>query len=94
MTNLPVYYTPMNSWERKQIREEYTRIQKGKCYFCDQLLSGPPDQEVLDKSINLNLFPPNFLKYPVHLQHNHDTDLTEGSVHARCNAAMWQYLGR
>jgi hypothetical protein len=40
------------------------------------------------------LFPPNFLKYPVHLQHNHDTDMTEGAVHARCNAVMWQYHGR
>lgn len=34
------------------------------------------------------------LRYPVHLQHNHDTGMTEGAVHARCNAVMWQYLGR
>jgi len=44
--------------------------------------------------INLKLFPPGFLKNPVHLQHNHDSDLTEGAVHAKCNGVMWQYHGR
>ena len=41
-----------------------------------------------------DLFPPNFLKYKVHLQHNHSTGMTEGAVHALCNAVMWQYEGR
>ena len=39
-------------------------------------------------------FPQNFLQYPIHLQHNHDTGMTEGAVHNYCNAVMWQYEGR
>jgi hypothetical protein len=34
------------------------------------------------------------LKSPIHLQHDHDTGLTEGAVHAYCNAVLWQYEGR
>jgi hypothetical protein len=34
------------------------------------------------------------LLHPVHLQHSHVTGLTEGAVHAFCNAVLWQYEGR
>jgi hypothetical protein len=91
---LPVPYSKTPYWERKQIREQYARIQGGKCYWCHQDLAGKPRSDVLALHVNLNIFPPNFLKHPVHLQHNHDTDMTEGAVHARCNAVMWQYHGR
>ena len=40
------------------------------------------------------LFPAFFLSHPIHLQHNHETNMTEGAVHARCNAVLWQYEGR
>jgi hypothetical protein len=49
---------------------------------------------VTSKPINWKLFPENFLMYPVHLQHDHNTNLTEGAVHAYCNAVLWQYEGR
>ena len=48
----------------------------------------------MEKKINWKLFPPFFLRFPIHLQHNHDTNMTEGAVHAYCNAVMWQYEGR
>ena len=43
--------------------------------------------------ITNSLFPPNFFKWPVHLHHSHDTGMTIGAVHARCNAVLWQYHG-
>jgi hypothetical protein len=39
----------------------------------------------------LSLFPKNFLKWPVHLHHSHDTGMTIGAVHSYCNAVLWQY---
>lgn len=69
-------------------------MQMGRCMYCFQPLSGEPSKTVLDKQIDWSLFPNNFLKHPVHLQHDHDTDETEGAVHAYCNAVMWQYEGR
>lgn len=92
--NLPVEYSRLNWKERKSVREQYIKQQNGLCYWCKQPLDSDPPQEIQNKKINLRLFPPNFLQHPVHLQHNHDTDLTEGAVHARCNAVMWQYFGR
>jgi hypothetical protein len=62
--------------------------------FCNASLDGQPPSEIKNKQINLALFPPGFLKHPIHLQHNHSSDLTEGAVHAYCNAVMWQYHGR
>ena len=44
--------------------------------------------------INWKLFPKFFLVHPIHLQHNHETNMTEGAVHAYCNAVMWQYESR
>ena len=29
--------------------------------------------------------------HPIHLHHDHDTDLTIGAVHAYCNAILWEY---
>lgn len=92
--NLPVDYTTLTWQERRAVREQYIREQKGKCYWCHGSLQSEPGAEIKGLSIDWNLFPPNFLKYPVHLQHNHDTGMTEGAVHAYCNAVMWQYHGR
>jgi hypothetical protein len=30
----------------------------------------------------------------IHLQHCHKTNMTEGAVHAYCNAVLWQYEGK
>jgi|TARA_R110000796_G_scaffold250262_1_gene379024 hypothetical protein len=93
---LPVEYSKLD-WrkgEKRIVREQYIVEQKGLCYYCNKPLKGKPPTEVTDKPINLSLFPKGFLNHPIHLQHNHDTDITEGAVHAYCNAVLWQYEGR
>lgn len=91
---LPTTYSDKTSYKRRLIREEYIRRQDNKCYFCSGSLSEKPIPTEEEFPIRWELFPPNFLKYPVHLQHCHETDMTEGAVHAFCNAVMWQYYGR
>lgn len=91
---LPTHYSVLTPEERKAVRERYIQLQKGKCMYCQESITGPPPLRITSKTINWERFPPNFLKYPIHLQHNHNTDLTEGAVHAYCNAVMWQYEGR
>ena len=93
---LPVKYSKLD-WtkgEKILVREKYIELQNGLCYYCKQSLVKAPPKSITDKVINWNLFPKNFLKYPIHLQHNHNTDMTEGAVHAYCNAVLWQYEGR
>jgi hypothetical protein len=90
---LPTDYTKLEWQERRAVREQYVKEQDNLCYFCKQDLSKPAPKEVTSKKINWSLFPANFLQYPIHLQHNHDTGMTEGAVHNYCNAVMWQYHG-
>lgn len=94
--DLPVDYTKLAGWKRRVVREEYVKRQNGKCMFCHEPLDGQPPKEITDQPIDWTLFKSKafFLRYPVHLQHNHDTGMTEGAVHAHCNAYMWQYEGR
>lgn len=91
---LPVDYTTLTFAERRQVREKYIELQNGKCFFCKGDLDKEAPDNIKEKKIKWSLFPENFLKYPVHLQHCHDTDMTEGAVHNYCNAVMWQYHGR
>jgi hypothetical protein len=91
---LPVDYRRLTPTERAAVRREYVRRQDGKCYYCSAPLSQQPPKHITDKAIDLSLFPQNFLKYPVHLQHSHDTGMTEGAVHSYCNAVLWQYENR
>jgi hypothetical protein len=91
---LPVDYKKTHYSVRKLVREEYVRLQKGKCWFCKNLLTEEPSKKVTDKSINKSLFPPSMFNYPVHLHHCHKNGLTIGAVHSRCNAYMWQYQGK
>ena len=90
---LPQDYTKLNARERRVVREAYIQIQNGNCHHCKSPLSGEPSTSVKNKTINYNLFPPNFFKYPVHLHHSHKTGMTIGAVHCRCNAFLWQYKG-
>lgn len=92
--NLPVEYDKLHWSDKKRVREQYVEEQDGKCFYCKEFLDGQPPESVTKKTINWSLFPPNFLKHPVHLQHDHITGLTEGAVHAYCNAVLWQYHGR
>jgi len=89
-----VIYDNLTPYERRLKREEYVKYQKGICLFCSSPLDKPVPRAVALLDINWKRLPPNFLKYPVHLQHDHKTGLTEGAVHAYCNAVMWQYYGR
>lgn len=91
---LPIDYTKLHWTERREVRLQYIKEQNNLCIHCKCSLSEPAPKEILDKKINWDIFPPNFLKYPVHLQHNHDTGMTEGAVHNYCNAVLWQYHGK
>lgn len=91
---LPVDYTKLTAKERKEVRELYAYLQNDVCVYCGGLLFQDPPEAITSKYIDWRLFPKNFLKHPVHLQHNHKTGMTEGAVHAYCNAVMWQYEGR
>ena len=92
--DLPVHYNSLTPVQRRAVREEYVKLQGGNCMYCHKDLTGEPCRRVTSKRINWKLFPPNFLKYPIHLQHCHKTGLTEGAVHAYCNAVLWQYHGK
>jgi hypothetical protein len=90
---LPVNYNEIHWKERRKVREEYIKIQGGKCSFCGQPLSGPTTKKIASMPIHKHLFPPKFFNYPVHLHHDHETGMTKGAVHAQCNAVLWQYYG-
>jgi len=93
---LPVKYSTLN-WKKGEkaiVRKQYIEEQENLCYYCNNPLDKEPPDEIKNKSINWRLFPKNFLDHPIHLQHNHVTDMTEGAVHAYCNAVLWQYEGR
>ena len=78
---------------RKLAREEYVKLQNGKCSHCGELLTGEPAKKVMNLKSNKKLFPENFFKWPVHLHHDHNTGMTIGAVHAKCNAILWEYHG-
>ena len=92
--DLPVDYTKLHWTEKINVRRQYIKEQKYKCMYCKGNLHKEPPESVTENKINWDLFPKNFLKYPIHLQHNHKTGMTEGAVHAYCNAVMWQYEGK
>jgi len=91
---LPVKYNELEWWQRKEVRQQYIIEQDGKCFYCKFPLNLSAPKHIKEKPINWKLFPKNFLKYPIHLQHCHKTGMTEGAVHNYCNAVMWQYEGR
>lgn len=92
--NLPVDYTKLTPFQRKIVRDKYISQQLGQCFYCNQPLNQDPPKRIMDKPIDWSLFPSGFLKHPIHLQHSHKTGMTEGAVHAYCNAVMWQYEGK
>ena len=44
--DLPVNYDEMTRQQRRVVREEYIRIQDGKCCHCGTLLAGRPSSEI------------------------------------------------
>lgn len=96
MYKLPIKYNTLD-WrkgEKALVREQYIKEQNGLCYYCKQDLTKEPPKYIKDKKINWDRFPNGFMKSPIHLQHCHKSGLTEGAVHAYCNAVMFQYEGR
>ena len=90
---LPVDYGSLSPTERRAVREEYIRLQGGKCHHCGAPLDGEASEEMRGLRIDRSLFPEGFFKYPVHLHHSHEDGMTIGAVHNRCNAILWQYHG-
>lgn len=95
-SKLPVNYRKLTSEERRDVRNQYVELQNGECFWCGGDLSSEPPQELKDIPVDWDLFPggEEFLRYPVHLQHDHQTNMTEGAVHSLCNAIMWNYFRR
>ena len=92
--NLPEEYYGLPYKEKRLVREQYVKEQDNKCWHCGQDLDVEPPTEITNLPIIWDAFPPGFLNNPVHLQHDHFTGLTEGAVHAYCNAVLWQYHGK
>jgi hypothetical protein len=93
--DLPTDYTKLD-WrkgEKAIVRDQYVLEQNNKCFYCKESLSKEPSKIIMDKKIDFSLFPPNMLKYPIHLHHCHKTNMTIGAVHAYCNCVLWQYEG-
>lgn len=91
---LPTRYSRLQPHRRRTVRDKYVRIQKGLCWYCDAPLDKEPPDWIKEKPIDIGLYPNGFFNHPVHLQHDHNTDMTEGAVHARCNAVLWEYEKR
>ena len=91
---LPVHYSRLSMSERREVREQYIREQQGLCYHCEVPLNEEPSNEVAVLDVSPDLFPEGFFKHPIHLHHDHDTDMTIGAVHAHCNAVLWEYEGK
>lgn len=87
---LPILYHSLTWQERRQVRIKYIKIQKGMCAYCNEKLTENPPEKITCVKVQWSLFPKNFLKYPIHLHHNHETGMTIGAVHSLCNAVSWQ----
>lgn len=87
-------YELLSQSERRELRQAYAKEQEGLCWHCKAPLMLDPPREITSKGINWRRFPPNFLRWPEHLHHDHDTGMTIGTVHAYCNAVLWQYHGQ
>ncbi len=94
MYKLPVDYTKLKIHEKAIVREQYIKEQNGKCMYCGESLKKPAPDYITNKYIDWDLFPENFLKSPIHLQHNHNTGMTEELFIIIGNAVMWQYEHR
>lgn len=90
---LPQNYNALTWEQRKTVREEYARIQKGLCHHCKEPIAGNPSVKVMQTPVTGLLFPDGFFGHPTHLHHSHETGETIGAVHARCNAVLWEHHG-
>jgi hypothetical protein len=91
---LPINYDDAHWSRRREARLEYVKLQNNKCWYCKNDLDGWPPGHIQAIRINTTLFPPNFFQHPVHLHHDHNSGMTIGAVHAKCNAVLWQVEGQ
>jgi hypothetical protein len=89
--DLPINYKKASTRQRREAREQYGVLQDGKCHHCGNPLTQEPTPDILRMRISRHVFPMGFFNHPVHLHHSHDTGLTIGAVHAKCNAVLWEY---
>ena len=94
LIDTPIKYSESDPHTRRLARKQYAINQDRKCWYCGELLDDEPKRCVRDKKLNMDLFPDDFLNHPIHLHHDHETDLTIGAVHAYCNGVLWQYEGK
>ncbi len=94
MSDLTAMYSTLTSQERRTLRNAYVKNQNGMCFYCKRKLSYDPPEHIQQYRIHRFLFPEGFFNNPIHLHHDHDTDETEGAVHALCNAVLWEHEGR
>ncbi len=90
---LPVNYNNLHYKDKRIVREEYIKLQGGKCCHCGSSLDKQPCSSVRSLPVNKKLFPEGFFNWPIHLHHNHNTGMTIGAVHCYCNAVLWEYYG-
>ena len=90
---LPANYNELPFLMRRKIREEYVRLQNGLCAHCGMPLDGEPREDIKAMKVTESRFPKDFFKWPVHLHHDHDTGMTKGAIHNKCNAVLWEYYG-
>lgn len=88
---LPHRYSDLNTSQRRKLREQYVEHFRGRCLYCDEPLNDKPHEYVRAKATsiawwNLPGGKKGFLSNPIHLHHDHDTDLTLAAIHALCNA--------
>jgi hypothetical protein len=92
LPTLPARYDDLSREERALVREEYARRQHGICPLCLQPLLADPPPVVKRLELSRIKWPPEFFKWPQHLHHDHQTGLTIGTYHARCNAVLACYF--
>jgi len=90
---LPTEYSLLCMEGKRLVREMYMYKQKNLCYHCEHSLSLGPPESITDMKITPELYPDGFFPHPIHLHHDHETDMTIGAVHAYCNAVLWEYHG-
>jgi len=91
--DLPVNYNELEPHQKRAVRLQYIEEQQNLCQYCEMPLNEAPDFHVGSADIFWDVFPPDFRESPIHLHHNHNTGMTIGAVHMRCNAYLWIYKG-
>jgi len=90
---LPVNYNKLHHRQKRAVREAYIKQQDGLCQHCGALLTEGPADEIAKLKVTPKLYPAGFFNNPVHLHHDHNTEMTIGAVHAYCNAVLWEHHG-